>query len=176
MDELVGKWIKINRGGPDSIEGKVLAVKDDVMTLLSNNGIVFVSTRHIKSLSELGGSKTQGNRTDGNRTEGNKSRTKGHVHGPSNFYDAIRSFNQKFVQINGGGPEMVTGFIAEISDDSIKLIHNREVLSIPLYHIKSIRAEASNTNKSGGNKSSNNKTSGNKKNKNKNKQKPSPKK
>ena len=125
---FLGKYVKINRGGPESINGKLIAVHADYIVLLTKDGIVYVNTAHIKSI-----------------TEGKSSNSYGHTAGRHagyimaySFNDVLRRMQKRFVQINQGGPEKVTGFIAEVGMDTLLLVAGKEVISIPLFHIRTV--------------------------------------
>lgn len=45
------QWVKINRGGPESLEGVLDEVTDDFLTIILNEEIIRVSMFHIRSLS-----------------------------------------------------------------------------------------------------------------------------
>ena len=57
---FIGKTVKINRGGPESIVGRLIAVHADYIVLLTKDGIVYVNTAHIKSITEGKSSHTTG--------------------------------------------------------------------------------------------------------------------
>ncbi|MCA0755441.1 hypothetical protein KP806_10295 [Paenibacillus sp. N4] len=86
VEGLVGKCVKINRGGPESLEGKLLAVKSDFYVLKTRKGIVYINADHVKSITEKKDNKdclSRGNKScnksdgksDGKRD--NKSRSRG---------------------------------------------------------------------------------------------------
>jgi spore coat protein B len=125
---FVGKYVKINRGGPESIEGRLIAVHSDYGVLLTKDGIVYVNAAHIKSITEAKGAAA------GGRTGGRSVR---YIVAHS-FNDVLRRLRQHFVQINQGGPEKVTGFIAEVGMDTLLLVAGKEVISIPLFHIRTV--------------------------------------
>ena len=51
IHSLVDKVIKVDRGGPESRVGKLLAAEEDYITLLNDDeGIIYYNTQHIKSL------------------------------------------------------------------------------------------------------------------------------
>src|SRR3954470_21981652 len=53
MNLFVGKTIKVDRGGPESRSGKLLAVFEDFFVLLTeSDGVVFFKTNHIRSITE----------------------------------------------------------------------------------------------------------------------------
>lgn len=154
---LVGHHVKINRGGPDSVEGTLIAVPGDYLVLSGADGVVYVNGSHVKSI------------TEGNRSQ-NRSRSVDFV-SASSFQSLLSKLRLQFVQINRGGPEKTEGFLAEINSDFLLLIVGREFVRVPLFHIKTIsvtsnksgnnKSGSNNNNKSGGNKSGSNK-SGNK--------------
>ena len=50
LQTLIGKTIKVDRGGPESRIGKLLAVSEDHFTILTEaDGVVYYLTHHIKS-------------------------------------------------------------------------------------------------------------------------------
>jgi len=175
--EMVGREVKVNRGGPDTITGKLLEIGSDFYVVHSynnnnnnnknnngdNNGgnnnnnqgnavIMYVNARHVKSLSDSG--------------ESNYSydETPEHITG-SNFKSILQKLKHEFVQINSNGPEKVAGFITECTDNSLLLVVNNEVVQIPLFHIKS----ASIYDRSNNNNNKNNNNNNNEKNKDNNK-------
>jgi spore coat protein B len=50
----------------------------------------------------------------------------------------LRRLTKHFVQINQGGPEKVTGFIVEVGSDTLLLVSGKEVIRIPLFHIRTV--------------------------------------
>ncbi|MGG4143648.1 hypothetical protein ABEW34_10985 [Paenibacillus algorifonticola] len=141
LEGLVGQFVKINRGGPESLQGTLVAVKNDYLVLWTKEGIVYVSTSHVKSITDFPSNKSKG-------------RTPQYIQA-SSFIGVIRALNQKFVQINWGGPEKIEGFIAEVGSTSLLLVVNREVVQIQLFHIKTIKPLGQNTSRgdrSGGDK------------------------
>ncbi|WP_341278805.1 hypothetical protein [Paenibacillus sp. FSL H8-0537] len=146
LEGLVGQYVKINRGGPESLQGTLVAVKNDYLVLWTKEGIVYVSSSHVKSITDFPSDKSKGH-------------TPQYIQA-SSFIGVIRALNQKFVQINWGGPEKIEGFIAEVGSTSLLLVVNREVVQIQLFHIKTIKQLGQNTSRgdrSGGN---NNRTGG----------------
>lgn len=161
LQSLVGKNVKVNRGGPDSLQGKLHSVKSDYLVLNTNEGVVYIADSHVKSVTEGGASNSSGGNKSGS---GNRSGSRStEVIRANNFNGVIRAMNQTFVQLNSGGPEKVEGFIAQAGSNSILLVSGKEAMQIQNFHIKSIKAAGSN--KSGGN--NNNKNNNNSKNENK---------
>lgn len=183
--QLIGRTVKVNRGGPDSIEGTLLSINGDVIILASSNNnnnnnnsnnsnsnnsssgntVYYINARHVKSILESGAyengrsGSSSGNRS-GNRS--GSSRIMSYIQAGS-FSNVLGHLRQKFVQINQG-PDKVEGFLAETGRDFLLLItSDREYVRVPVYHIKSICL--SNYNKNNNNNNDNNK---NNKNSNKN--------
>lgn len=146
--QLVGRQVKINRGGPDSVTGTLIAIPGDYLVIATKTGIVYVNGSHVKSITEGGSS--------GGKSKGNTSgRTGGipYIAAP-NFNALLARLRHQFIQINRGGPEKVEGFLVESNSNFLLLVVKREQVRIPIYHIKTVNV--SERNQSGGNKNNNN--------------------
>lgn len=152
LHSLIGRNVKINRGGPDALTGRLLAVRSNYLVLQTRNGIVYINAEHVKSITEAAG--------------GTGGRTAMYIMADS-FNGVLRQLRQQFVQINQGGPEKVEGFIAEVSHDTLLLVSNKEAIRIPLFHIRSVSLaqqkgnKSSGSNRSGGNNNGGNNNAGN---------------
>ncbi|MDR9852227.1 hypothetical protein RJP21_01275 [Paenibacillus sp. VCA1] len=179
---LVGQTVKVNRGGPDSVEGVLLSAQNSYLAVWSKDKkIVYISTQHIKSITASQGS--QGSRSGGTQSGSKGSRSGGasymgrpiHAH---SFAGLLQSLQYRHVQINRGGPEKLEGVIINANQNYLMLaVKGEEVVRIPIFHIKSVtvvgsssnnngsKGNSSNGNKgnnqSGGNKSGGNKSGGN---------------
>lgn len=51
LNELRHKWVKINRGGPESVEGVLEEVFDDFITIVKNEEVIRVAMFHIRNVS-----------------------------------------------------------------------------------------------------------------------------
>lgn len=126
---LVGKEVRINKGGPESKVGILLAVKTDYLALLTKeDGVVYYPLQHIKSV-------TTSSEGGGNPLEDD----------PDDFFIKADTFQKllektelKSVQINRGGPEKVEGVVCRVTDKTIILIHNKEIIRVSIFHIKNI--------------------------------------
>lgn len=127
---LIDKEVKIDRGGPESRAGKLLAVEDDHFTILTNeDGIVYYNTQHIKSL-----------------TVNTKNQSQLGIEIPRNFeYVTAGDFKSvlvklapRWVKINRGGPETLEGVMDYVDDDYITIVSNEEIIRISLFHIRNI--------------------------------------
>ena len=51
LEKLTLRWVKINRGGPETLEGIMDIVNDDFVTIVANEEIIRVSLFHIRNIS-----------------------------------------------------------------------------------------------------------------------------
>jgi spore coat protein B len=162
--QLVGQQVKVNRGGPDSVEGNLLAIPGDFLVIAAKDVIVYVNGSHVKSITEgSSGGKSRGK--SGNNTTG-RSRSQQFITA-SSFNSLLSRMRHQFIQINRGGPEKVEGFLAETNSNFLLLIVKRELVRIPIFHIKTVNI--SEKNQSGGNKNNNNSNNSNNNSNNNNK-------
>jgi len=133
LSGLIGKLVRVNRGGPESSEGIVLAVKSDYIVIFAKHeGVVYFNREHIKSITIL-------------HKPHKHSEKHGHHHRvirwkhrkPSSFLDALRSKKNHLIKINRGGPESIVGVLSQVNADYITLIVNHESIIIFTQHIKS---------------------------------------
>ncbi|SFJ02171.1 spore coat protein B [Paenibacillus sp. UNC496MF] len=129
----VGMNVRINRGGPESLEGKLLGVQTGYLVLKATGGLVYVNTSHVKSVTDLPGS-SKGSRG----SQGSRGGSRPYIMAGS-FVGVLRALRQKFVQINWGGPEKIEGFIADVGNNALLLVVGPELVQIPLYHIKTVK-------------------------------------
>lgn len=113
------KKVRINRGGPDSIEGVLIDVNEDYLTIESKKETIFVASAHIKSI------------------------TTGAKPIRSNFIELLQHLKYQRVQINRGGPEKVVGVILDVTDQYVKLKSREGMIHISIFHIRSLTKLAS---------------------------------
>ncbi|MFB5252317.1 spore coat protein [Bacillus mycoides] len=53
LSDLKYKWVKINRGGPESVEGLLSEVHDGCITLVNGEEVIYVINFHIKSVNQV---------------------------------------------------------------------------------------------------------------------------
>ena len=51
LESLNYLWVRINRGGPDMVEGVLIEVKDDFVYIVTNDEVVRITIFHIKNVS-----------------------------------------------------------------------------------------------------------------------------
>ncbi|MGC4375461.1 hypothetical protein WD019_00785 [Fictibacillus sp. Mic-4] len=73
------KWVKINRGGPESVEGVITHIHDDHLVLVVKEEVIYVPIYHIQSLNEIekkdddkSSGKSSGNGRSSNKGSGNR--------------------------------------------------------------------------------------------------------
>ncbi|MGQ8870690.1 DUF6897 domain-containing protein [Paenibacillus sp. TSA_86.1] len=152
MRGLVGREVKINRGGPDAMQGTLMDVRWDYMAVDCKEGIVYVSDSHVKSITDTG-------RSGGARG------SMGNPIPANTFLGVMQALRFRPVQINRGGPEKVEGILADANQNQLILtLKNQEIIRIPLQHVKSVSLVrgSSNNNNSGSNNNGKNTSQGNK--------------
>ncbi|MCM3272879.1 hypothetical protein [Paenibacillus elgii] len=141
---LIGSEVKINRGGPDAITGKLIGVHSNYVALSSEDGAVYVNTTHVKSISQSPNQKSSG--TNGSITTHIKA---------SSFNTLLHELRHNFVKINRGGPEKLEGIISDVTSDHAIVIINNELIRVPLFHIKSVTVGLKSRGNKNGNKTGN---------------------
>ncbi|WP_405131515.1 hypothetical protein MHB43_05550 [Paenibacillus sp. FSL H8-0317] len=124
---LLGREIKINRGGPDSVQGTLTDVRWDYMAMNCKEGIVYVNESHVKSITDTG------------RSGGNRNAAMGNPIPSNTFLGVMQALRFRRVQINRGGPEKVEGILADANQNQlIMTLKNQEIVRIPMQHVKSV--------------------------------------
>lgn len=152
MRGLLGREIKVNRGGPDSVQGTLLDVRWDYMAMSCKEGIVYINESHVKSITDTG------------RSGGNRSSAMGNPIPSNTFLGVMQALRFRRVQINRGGPEKVEGILADANQNQLIItMKNQEIVRIPLQHVKSVSLVrgSSNNNNNNNTNSGNNTSQGN---------------
>lgn len=130
FNNLLGKVVKIDRGGPESRIGQLVTVKGDYFTLLTvEDGLVFYQSRHTKSITqtidrELGFYSDFLNRF--------------RFIPPRDFRGVLNSLRNFNVKINRGGPESVEGILMDVNCDFVTVMTRGELIRVALFHIRNI--------------------------------------
>jgi spore coat protein B len=129
---LIGKSVKLDRGGPESRHGIVLAVGDDYLVLLhEKEGVLYYSTQHIKSITV--------NSKDAPMTAAEDTAAAPvNFINPKSFAEVMNSHARRWVQINRGGPESIQGVMTESTPDYTTMVVNHELITMMNYHIRSM--------------------------------------
>ncbi|KOO49510.1 hypothetical protein ABE042_20370 [Viridibacillus arvi] len=130
MLSLLHKVIKVDRGGPESRIGFLLAAEDDYFALLTEaDGVTYYRTQHVKSI-----------------TIDAKEGLKFALEIPENFEyitggdfsSILNSLKYSWIKVNRGGPEMLEGVLDEVGTDYVIIIANEEVIRLSMFHIRSL--------------------------------------
>jgi spore coat protein B len=168
MSSMVGKVVKINRGGPEARTGLLLSSGDDYFVLQTKEeGILYIASQHVKSLTE---NAKQGIDFE---SDGSESLVWSSA---VDFTSMLGELKHQWVTINRGGPEKIEGVLEDANGDYITLILKEEVIRLASYHVKSVavsvkkkeeeKEEEKNSEDSGESSDSNQSSSENKSNKN----------
>lgn len=127
---LMNKVIRVDRGGPESRIGKLMAAEDDHFVLLTEkDGIVYYKTQHIKSITL--------NSRDGMDFSVEDPATGSYLLA-SDFKTVVSSLRHNWVKVNRGGPEMLEGIMDEVTDDYITIFSKEEIIRLAMYHVRNI--------------------------------------
>lgn len=128
LDQLLLGAVQINGGGPASRFGKLLAVNDEFLTLeTKKEGLVLYQLDHIKSVTEM------------EQKEENESV---YELEPA-FAEAVTLpqilavLKRQWVTVNNG-PDKVEGVLSEFDDETLVIVHDKEVYYVSTFHLQSI--------------------------------------
>lgn len=136
LDLLVGKLIRVDRGGPESRLGKLLAVKGDHLVVYINNdseeGILYYKTDHIRSLSLDTRDVTDIPPVTTEET------VLPNYFDEEDFASVMKNMKFRWVQINRGGHEKIEGVLIDATDELVTMINGNEVIHVLPFHIRNI--------------------------------------
>ncbi|MBG9597520.1 spore coat protein [Bacillus mycoides] len=131
LKELIGSYVRVNRGGPESQKGIIVSVCTDYVVLQNEKGEYhYYQLRHLKSITK--------NTKDGGIGDSVWSEEDS----AEDFETLLQGFKYRWVKINRGSPEKVEGILQDVSCDYVTLIIKEEVVLIALSHIKSVNYNA----------------------------------
>ncbi|TCP59182.1 hypothetical protein EV586_101398 [Tumebacillus sp. BK434] len=135
LNDSVGKWIQVERGGPDKIKGKLLGIKSDFIMVETEKGVAYVHTPHVKTISEPIVVEQRAE----NSVQPEVAVTPPVVLESDDFATLIGLLEHKYVQINQGGPNALDGVVLLQREGAVTIVHKMEdYVHYPIYHIKSI--------------------------------------
>jgi spore coat protein B len=127
---LLDKVIKVDRGGPESRVGKLLAAEEDHITLLTEDeGIIYYNTHHIKSITDNAKNAVQFGVEIPEDFEFVKAK---------DFKGVLENLKYRWVKINRGGPETLEGVMDSCNDDFVTIVSNAEIIRLSIFHIRNI--------------------------------------
>ncbi|MBS9805691.1 spore coat protein [Bacillus cereus] len=125
LKDLIGSFVRINRGGPESQKGTIVAVCSDYFVLKNEKGeLYYYQIRHLKSVTK--------------NAKDCKADDCGWLECEDDFEKLLQSFKYCWVKINRGGPEKVEGILQDVSCEFVTLIVKEEVILVAVSHIKSV--------------------------------------
>jgi spore coat protein B len=132
VTSLIGKSIRLGRGGPDGTQGVLVAVKLDYLTLLSEDGsLVHYPVHHLRSITELVNAEPDEDLDlSGDAIDAL----------PDTLQQLLQAYTGLKVQVYDHGPENAAGIVFGTGDDFVKLITSPdEMVHYPFFHIRSVR-------------------------------------
>ncbi|MGG0457808.1 spore coat protein [Bacillus mycoides] len=131
LKDLIGSYVRVNRGGPESQKGAIVSVCGDYFVLQNEKGEYhYYQLGHLKSITK--------NTKDGGIGDSVWSEEDS----AEDFETLLQGFKYRWVKINRGGPEKIEGILQDVSSDYVTLIIKEEVVLIALSHIKSVNYNA----------------------------------
>jgi ribosome maturation factor RimP len=142
MSESIGKTVRLERGGPDKLVGKLVAIMPDAIALeTQNEGVVYVNSRHVKTISESVIPEVQ--ISTAAPVDGAYPVLEEEEQPPlleaENFQDLLGKLKHRLIRINHGGPNSLQGVLIEIRPEAVTILHEmKDYVHYPVYHIKSV--------------------------------------
>jgi spore coat protein B len=135
LSGMAGRTVRIDRGGPESRTGRLLAVKPDHFVLHNeeNNELVYFNPYHTKSVSIDG--RDNSDLTTRTTPEGY---VKPEYMDVADFQSLLQNMTYRLVQINRGGPEKLEGIITDVDEERTVMISKHEIVTLFNHHIRSV--------------------------------------
>ncbi|KAB2445725.1 spore coat protein [Bacillus luti] len=131
LKDLIGSYVRVNRGGPESQKGTIVSLGADYFGLENEKGEShYYQLSHLKSITQ--------NTKDGGI--GDFEWAEEDI--AEDFETLLQGFKYRWVKINRGGPEKIEGILQDASGGYVTLIIKEEVVLIALSHIKSVNYNA----------------------------------
>jgi spore coat protein B len=132
LESMVGKTLRIYKGGPEAKDGRLLSVADDYLMLDTPEGdILYYSLEHIKTICRDLGKPSLPLK---HRRELFEEYLEN-----SDLKEVLQSFKYGIIQVDRGGPESRIGKLLDVGDDFIALQTKEDgTLYYQIRHIKSI--------------------------------------
>ncbi|MCL6548515.1 MAG: hypothetical protein K6T30_06365 [Alicyclobacillus sp.] len=140
LQESIGKTIQLERGGPDRLVGKLVAIMNDCIAVeTQDEGVVYVNTQHIKTISESVIPEVQIVRATADPDAPVPEEEYPPLVEAENFEDLLSKLKHRLVRINHGGPNALQGVLIEQRPGVVTILHDmRDYVHYSTYHIKSI--------------------------------------
>lgn len=135
---MIGKLVKLGRGGPGERKGYIAATRRDYLSLYTTDGqLVHYPLQHLKCCTEVVEAETDGSAPSMSATE---VMTQGMATAfPPTFTELVASHRGKLITVYDHGPESATGFLFDVGADFIQLVTGpQDMVYYPLFHIRSL--------------------------------------
>lgn len=159
---LKEQTVRINGKGPESKEGQLVDVKEDYMTLYTEeDGFIFFNEQHIKSLSfptenkdEKEDEKEEKTTEVANNVENSEvakneeSSTEeinngldalkevyGHIFADK-MHGVLTNLKYSWIKVNRKGPESLEGMLVDSNDNHLVIVVDNEILRVSTFHVK----------------------------------------
>ncbi len=130
---LVGKKVKINRGGPNSKEGILLKAKKDYISLLAEQDVFYFLTEHIHSVTQ--------NIKENSSISQTHTDVETFCSDSKTFSDLLKELKHKIIQINNG-PESRVGKLLHANSAMLVLLNEEDgPIYYNLEHVKFIKTK-----------------------------------
>ncbi|MED2037275.1 spore coat protein [Bacillus wiedmannii] len=131
LKDLIGSYVRVNRGGPESQKGTIISVCPDYFVLQNEKGeLYYYQLSHLKSI------------TKNAKDCGSSDSEWEDCECAEDFEALLQTFKCCWVKINRGGPEKVEGILQDVSCDFVTLIVKEEIILVAIKHIKSVNYNA----------------------------------
>ncbi|HEX7065114.1 MAG TPA: hypothetical protein VF199_08635 [Bacillales bacterium] len=135
LQSLVGKTVRLFKGGPESRVGRLLDVKSDYLTMdTKEDGVVYYNLMHIKSVGK--------NSKEDQLYQERNAEEDSFLDSDSSencFHEKLESLRNQEILIDRGGPESRKGKLLDLREDFLVLENDKEgVIYYRIHHIKSI--------------------------------------
>jgi len=133
LEDFIGKRIQVERGGPDKVEGILLATSEDYLALQDKDGYTYVACAHIKSIT------VQVVRSRLPELNPDNIDLPEEAEDADTFAELLGNLRNRLVRINRGGPNHLQGVVLDVQNDTVTILHDmKEMVHFPLHHVKSV--------------------------------------
>ncbi len=141
LSESIGKFVCLERGGPDKLEGILRSIMADCLAVeTKDEGVTYVQVQHIKTISEPIVTEIQLTRNEPTDLYAPVlEKAQPPLLEATDFNDLLQKMSHRLVRVNHGGPNSLQGVLMDIRPDVITILHDmKDCVHYPIYHIKSI--------------------------------------
>ncbi|MED1793235.1 hypothetical protein P4V54_11160 [Brevibacillus nitrificans] len=126
---MIGRMVRLHCAGITH-SGRLLAVKDDYLALLSSDQCLYFQTHQVKSIAVES--------IHNLPIYSSRNPHYSYIMDADKFTDLLRKMMYRAVLINQNGPENMRGILAKLFHDHVDLIYDYELIRVSIPHIKCI--------------------------------------